>query len=95
LPTSFKDQQEQLTSAQHHKAVWEALYKFLDENFIAHDGGNPKKAIAAHDCLVQVVPEDVIEDVLRAIAQEKIQPIEKTMEKIMSQEVVILEKDGN
>ncbi len=94
MPT-FKEQQEMLTTAQHQLAVWEALYKFIDENFIAHDGGNPKKAIAAHDCLVQVVPEDVLEGILQNLAKEKIEPLRGTIQQINNQEVVVMSKGDN
>lgn len=94
LPT-FKEQQALLTSTQHELAVWEALFKFLDEKFVAHEGGKPQMAIAAHDCLIPVVPEDVIEDVLRALSQEKIIPLKKTLQDINDQEVVVMTTGEN
>ncbi len=93
LPT-FKEQQELLTSTQHSLAVWEALFRFLDEKFVAHEGGKPQMAISAHDCLVPVVPEDVIEDVLRSLSQEKIIPLKKTLQDINEQEMVVMPING-
>lgn len=93
MPT-FKEQQSALVDAQHQLAVWESLYKFIDENFIAHDGGPPKKGIAAHDCLVPVVTEDILEGVLQSVTREKILPLKTAIEAIMAQEVVIPRK-GN
>lgn len=84
-----------LTSSQHQLAVWEALYRFLDENFIAHDGGEPKKAIMAHDCLIQVVPEDILEDILNNLSQEKIVPLQKAIKEINEHEVVVMPKGDN
>lgn len=94
MPTTFKEQQEILTSSQHQLAVWEALYRFLDENFVAHDGGQPKKAIATHDCLVQIVPEDVIENVLKTLAQDRIIPLQGAINSINNQEVVVMPATG-
>lgn len=94
MPT-FKDQQELLTNAQHQLAVWEALFKFLDEKFVAHEGGKPQMAISAHDCLVPVVPEDVIEDILKSMSQEKIIPLKKALQDINNQEVVVMPAGGN
>jgi hypothetical protein len=94
LPT-FKEQQQALTEAQHKLAVWETLYKFLDDNFLAHDEANPRKAIAARDCLVEVVGSDSIEDVLDTIAKERISPLKKVIEGILGQEMVIMDKDDN
>ena len=94
MPT-FKEQQKMLTEAQHQLAVWEALYKFLDENFIARNGNTPKKAIMAHDCLVQVVPEDTLEEILRSLAQEKIAPLQQAIVDINNQEVVIMSAGEN
>ncbi len=87
---TFKEQQKALTESQHKLAVWEFLYKFLDENFIARDGGNPKKAIKAYDCLIEIVPEDIIEDVLQYLAEDKIAPIQQTIKTINDQEMVIV-----
>lgn len=92
---TFKEQQELLTQAQHQLAVWEAVYKFVDENFIARDGGNPKKAIVAHDCLVQIVSEDTLEEVLKDLAQDKILPLQKTIQSINEQDMVIMPNEGD
>ena len=94
MPT-FKDQQSLLTSTQHQLAVWEALFKFLDEKFVAHEGGKPQMAIQAHDCLIPIVPEDVIEDVLRSVSEEKIAPLRKALQDINNQEVVVMPAGGN
>ena len=94
MPT-FKEQQSILTEAQHQLAVWEALYRFLDENFIARNGNTPKKAIMAHDCLVQVVPEDTLEEILKSLAQEKITPLQQTIQSINDQAVVIMSAGEN
>lgn len=95
MTTTFKDQQQLLTSTQHQLAVWEALFKFLDDKFVAHEGGKPQMAVQAHNCLTPIVPEDVIEEVLRAISQEKIIPLRKTLEEINNQEVVVMPAGGN
>lgn len=94
MPT-FKEQQKMLTDAQHQLAVWEALYRFLDENFIARNGNTPKKAIMAHDCLIQVVPEDTLEEILKSLAQEKIAPLQQVINSINDQEVVVMPAGEN
>jgi len=84
-----------LTQAQHELAVWEALYKFLDENFIARNGNSPKKAIQTHDCLVQIVQEDTFEEVLKTLTEEKILPLQQTIQSLNDQEVVVMPAGGN
>ncbi len=94
MPT-FKEQQQLLTEYQHKKAVWEALFRFLDDNFVAHDGGEPKKAIMVHDCLIQVVPQDLLEDILNSISKEKILPLQQALDQINNQEITVAASGGN
>lgn len=74
--------------------MWEALYKFLDDKFVAHDGGKPAMAIAVPDCLIEVVSQDTLEEVLSAISQEKILPLKSTLDQINNQEMVVMNGDN-
>lgn len=65
---TFKEQQKKLTDSQHKLAVWEFLYAHLDTNYISKDGRTVEKALRVPDCLVELVPEDAIEDILRFIS---------------------------
>lgn len=70
--TTFKEQQKKLTDSQHKLAVWEFLYAHLDANYISKDGRTVEKALRVPDCLVELVSEDAIEDILRFISDGQI-----------------------
>jgi len=91
LPT-LKDQQESLTKAQHHLAVWEVMYHYIDNNYVTKDGRNPDKAIKVPECLKAVVDEDTLEEILASISTGPIKDLKKSIEDIENMEVVILEK---
>ena len=91
MPT-LKEQQEALTKAQHHLAVWELLHYYLDTNYVTKDGRNPEKAIKVPDCLKAVVDEDTIEEILASIGTGPIQDLKQRIESIENMEVVVIDK---
>jgi hypothetical protein len=68
MPT-IKEQIKVLTSLQHTLAVWEALAEYLDETFLPQDGKMAPKAIRADGCVVEIVPEDVVDSVFMSIGK--------------------------
>ena len=92
MPT-FKEQQEALVRAQHELAVWEFLYAHLDEHYISKDGRAVEKGLKVPGCLVPMVQEDTIDDVLTAIGEEKVSLLRVRVEEIENQELVVLDKE--
>ena len=84
---TFKEQQEKLTHSQHVLAVWEFIYSYLDTNYISKDGRNVEKALRVLDCLVELVPEDTIEEVLQFISEGPISEYRKRIDAIQNQEI--------
>jgi hypothetical protein len=63
--STLKEQLAKRTYLQHRLAVYEAIYRWLDDNFIPRDGRTPAKALRVTDCLDEIVPEKAIEEVLQ------------------------------
>lgn len=84
---TFKEQQEKLTEYQHRLAVWEFLYHHLDTNYVSKDGRGVEKALRVPDCLVDVVPEDAIEDILQFIGSGPVADFREKIESIQNQEI--------
>jgi len=94
LPT-FKEQQESLVKSQHTLAVWEFLYAHLDDNYISKDGRNVEKALRVPECLIDIIPEDTIDEILTSISADQISVLRSKIEAIQNQELVILDKEDN
>ena len=92
MPT-FKEQQQALIKHQHLLAIWEYVYEHLDDNYISKDGREVEKGLRAPGCLVDLVPEDVIDEVLMSISAGPIEELKKRVDNIQNQELVIMEKD--
>jgi hypothetical protein len=86
MPT-LKEQIAQLTVSKHRLAVWEALHAYLDGNFVARDGSQAQKALKVPDCMVEVVPEDVIEQILQSIGDGPIKELRATIDAIENREI--------
>lgn len=87
---TLRDQLHNLTRLKHRLAVWEALHAYLDENFVAKDGRPAQKSLKVPDCLVDVVSEDEIEDVMKALAEGPVTDLRAEISAIENQEVTIL-----
>jgi len=92
LPT-FKEQQEALVRAQHELAIWEFLYAHLDDHYISKDGRVVEKGLRVPGCLVPMVPEDTIDEVLTTIGAEKVSLLRARVEEIENQELVVINKE--
>lgn len=92
MPT-FKEQQEALVKAQHELAIWEFLYFHLDSNYISKDGRTVEKGLKVPGCLVELVPEDAIDEVLGLIGTEMIANLKTAVEEIENQELVVIDKE--
>lgn len=90
MPT-LKEQLELLIAHQHRLAVWEAIFQYLDDSFISKDGRPPLKAIKAEGCSVEVVPEDVVEEILGSINEG---PIKERKEQIADVEQLEVSEPG-
>jgi hypothetical protein len=93
MPT-LKEQIAQLTAAQHKLAVWEAIYAYLDANYVPRDSGSAQKAIRVSDCLVELVPSEIIEDILQTISDGPIKEFRDEIIEIESNEVLPVRKAG-
>ena len=93
--STFKEQQQLLVRNQHLLAVWEFIYDHVDTHYISKDGRTVEKALRVPECLVDVVSEDTIEEVLQSISVGPIAALREGIKAIEDQEVVILDKDNN
>ena len=84
---TLKERLSQLTELKHRLAVWEALYGYLDDSFISKAGTLPRKAIKASGCLVEVVPEEIIEEILSHIASGPIDELKAGITEIEDAEI--------
>jgi hypothetical protein len=84
---TFKEHQKNLTNCQHQLAIWEFLYAHLDTNYISRDGRTVEKALRVSDCLVEIVPEDAVEEVLKFISEGPIKDYQERIEAIENQEI--------
>lgn len=87
MPT-LKEQIEALTTAKHKLAVWEAVYAYLDFNYMPKDSGGAQKAIRVADCPVELVPPDTIEEILQTVSDGPIKELRDEINQVESQEVV-------
>jgi hypothetical protein len=84
---SFKEQLERLTVLKHQLAVWELLHAHLDSNYVPRDAGGPQKAIRVSDCLVELVPPEVIEEVMQELTSGPMAELQEAIKKIESMDV--------
>jgi hypothetical protein len=94
MSLTLKQQMEKVTSLKHRQAVWEAVFAYLDENFITKDEGRGNvKAIRATDCLPELVPEEVVEEVIQAVG-ESITTLKLSIEEIENQKLTVIREDS-
>lgn len=93
MPT-FKEQQQKLVDAQHKLAVWEFLFSVLDNDYVSKDGRQVEKAIKVPDCLVDIVSEDTIEEILSEVTSH-IQGYQGLVYKIENAEITVMEPDDD
>ncbi len=88
MPT-IKDQLSERTCLQHRLAIWEAIHHVLTERFLSKDGRRASDGIRVPNCLIELVPEETIEDVLQNIADGPITELSKLLRELEEQEVII------
>lgn len=79
MPT-FKEQQMALVKDQHRLAVWEMLFQYLEDNYISKDGRDVEKGIRVPDCLIELVSEETVEEVLEQLTTGPIETLKKSIE---------------
>lgn len=91
MPT-LKDQIEERTKLQHRLAIWEAIHQLMSEKFLSKDGRPAASGIRVPNCVIELVPEEAIEDVLQTIGEGPIADIQSEINQIDGQEVITLAK---
>ena len=92
MPT-LREQQEALVKTQHLLAIWEFLFAHLDDNYISKDGRNVEKALRVPGCLIDLVSEETIDEVLTSINVDCISKLKAQVEAMENQELVVLDKE--
>lgn len=87
MPT-LREQNEQLSILKKRLAVWEAIYSLTDEKFISKDGRKVSgiKVPGADE----IVPEEMIEEVLQSISDEAITKLLEEIDAIENQQVIVI-----
>lgn len=93
MPT-LKEQLAHVTGLKHRLAVWEAAHALLEEQFMSKDQRKASKAIRVPNCVEQVVSEETIDDVLKAIGDGPILDLKTEIDKIENQQVVVLGEEN-
>ncbi len=89
---TLKEQVEKLRLLRRRLAIWEAMHHLMDDKFITKDGG--KVSGIKEPDTGDIVSEDEIEDVLKALVDGPISEIKAEISEIESQEVIILDGKG-
>jgi len=84
--STLKEKLKELTLTQHQLAIWESMFAFLEDNFISKDGRDAK-LLRVPDSLQEIVPEEVIEDILEEMNNGPIQKLRARIEKIEATEI--------
>ena len=91
---SLKDQIAALTTAKHKLAVWELLYAHLDSSYVPKDSGTAQKAIRVTDCMAEIVPPEIIEEILRTLSEGPIKELQGEINTLENQELILKRKAG-
>lgn len=88
-PRTLKEANDGLNRQKHRRTVWEAVHDYLDKNFIGKDG-RQVKALRSPGAMPEIVPEDVIEEVLSAIGDGPIAELNNSITSIENQKVIVV-----
>jgi hypothetical protein len=91
---SLKEQIVALTTAKHRLAVWEMLYSHLDGNYVPKDTGAAQKAIRVADCSPEIVPPEIVEEVLKELSEGPIKDLQGEITVMENQEITLKRKAG-
>jgi hypothetical protein len=88
-PKTLKEANDTLNRQKHRLTVWEALHDYLDKSFIGKDG-RAVKALRSPGAMPEIVPEDVIEEILSSIGDGPIAQLSNEIATIENQKVVVI-----
>ena len=87
MPT-FKEQQRLLIQDQHRLAVWEMMFRYLEDNYISKDGRGAEKGIKVPGCIEDLVSQDTIEEIITSIAEGPIAQLRSNIDAIENMSIV-------
>ncbi len=88
-PMTLKEANDALNRQKHRLTVWEAVHNWLDQNFIGRDG-RQVKALRSPGAMPELVPEEVIEEILSSIGDGPIAQLNNEIASIETQRVVVV-----
>lgn len=88
-PRTLKEANDLLNRQKHRLSVWEALHDWLDKNFVGKDGRTPK-GLRSPGAMPEIVPEEVIEEILGTIGDGPITQLQAEIAAIEGQRVVVV-----
>ncbi len=88
-PRTLKEANDALNRQKHRLTVWEAIHDWLDKNFVGKDG-RQAKALRSPGAMPEIVPEEVIEEVLSSIGDGPIAQLNSEIVSIENQKVVMV-----
>lgn len=86
---TLKEANDALNRRKHLLTVWEAVHDWLDKNFVGKDG-RQVKAIRSPGAVPEIVPENVIEEILGSIGDGPIAQLNNEITAIENQKVVVI-----
>lgn len=90
---TLKEQVEKLRALKRRLAIWEAMHLLMDNKFIGKEGGKAGGKVSAirEPDTGDVISEDEIEDVLKALAEGPIAEIRAELTSLESEEVILVD----
>lgn len=94
---TLKEQVEKLRALKRRLAIWEAMHLLMDNKFIGKEGGKAggkaggKVSAIREPDTGDVISEDEIEDVLKALAEGPIAEIRAELTSLESEEVILVD----
>lgn len=88
-PKTLKEANDALNRQKHRLTVWEAIADYLDKNFVGKDG-RQTKALRSPGAMPEIVPEEVIEEILSTIGDGPIAQLNNEIMAIENQKVVVI-----
>ena len=85
---TLKEHNDKLRALKRRLAIWEAMHHLMDDKFIGKDGG--KVGGIREPETGDVVSEDEIEDVLKAVVDGPISEIRAEIDSLENKEVIVL-----
>lgn len=86
---TLKELNDQVTALRLQLAVWESVEYHLQENYLSKDQRLAQKAIKVPDCLVELVPEEVINQIVSEIGTVYITSLRNKINELEGQPLTI------